>query len=214
MAGLLGVGTFAILRRGDPAIAADVLLIALPIGAVALAAWIFVPSRRMVVATATTFAALIAIGIAKTRIDATPQYSYRELARLVVPQLDAGCVLASYHHFEQAIPFYTQHQERLVGYRGELAPFGDSPDAASTFIPTDLRLREAWAAPGCVVLIANRADQPKLSRLLQPAPVVIGGEGKKVALINRAPDVTSPAREEANVRPDRSRDALPILGKH
>jgi len=26
--------------------------------------------------------------------------------------------------------FYTGERERLVDYRGELAPFGDSPDAA------------------------------------------------------------------------------------
>ena len=134
--------------------------------------------------------ALLLCGVsAKARIDATPLVSYRGLANAIAPQLGHGCALASYHHFVQALPFYTQTQEQLVGYRGELAPFGDAPAAAAAFIATDARLRDRWSAPACLVLIVNRADLAKLADLLKPPPVLLGCEGKKLALSNQRPPV-------------------------
>lgn len=138
-----------------------------------------------------TVAAPIAIGaivvlgaMAKAREDAEPLTSYRRLARVISPHLGAGCVLASYHHQIQALPFYLGVREVLVGYRGELAPFGDSHDAAATFIATDWRLAAQWSARSCVVVIADRKDVPHLRMLLKPAPSIIGCEGKKMALFN------------------------------
>jgi hypothetical protein len=121
---------------------------------------------------------------------------------LIDPYLRRGCTLASYHHFVQALPFYTEIRERLVGYRGELAPFGDSDDAAPSFVATDARLQVLWAGPRCVILIANRKDLERLALRLQPGPTLVGSEGKKVALINQSAAAT-PSPPVLNQRPPR-----------
>ena len=121
----------------------------------------------------------------KARADATASTSYRELAEKVEPYLREGCELASYGHFVQALPFYTETRERLVDYRGELAPFGDSRDAAGSFLATDARLRELWSGSRCVILVVNQTDAPRLEAQLKPSPSSVATEGKKLALINR-----------------------------
>jgi 4-amino-4-deoxy-L-arabinose transferase-like glycosyltransferase len=130
-------------------------------------------------------ALLLAGVITRARGAATPYFSYRNLARATAPYLEQGCGLASYHHFVQALPFYTRSRERLVGYRGELSPFSDSPDAAPGFVATDSRLLALWAAPSCTIIVVNSADWPRLAATLRPASR-IGCEGKKIAMINRA----------------------------
>jgi 4-amino-4-deoxy-L-arabinose transferase-like glycosyltransferase len=129
---------------------------------------------------------LMMISLMKARLDAAPLYTYRKLAIAIRPYLAPGCKLASYHHQIQALPFYTGHREVLVGYRGELAPFGDSPDALASFIKTDAQLASLWSSPSCVVLIGNRNDLPHLKKLLKPTVTIIGCEGKKFALTNRS----------------------------
>jgi hypothetical protein len=143
--------------------------------------WKGVPVLRVIPITA----ALIGGVLIKARYDATPMVSYRKLAETVAPRLHDGCTLVSYHHFVQSIPFYTESHELLAGYRGELAPFGDSLDAAPTFIATDEQLRNRWSGRECAILIVNRVDVPKLEDLLIPRAVPIACEGKKVALVNR-----------------------------
>jgi 4-amino-4-deoxy-L-arabinose transferase-like glycosyltransferase len=124
--------------------------------------------------------------LVKARSDAASFYSYRQLTDSVRPSLSPECVLASYHHQIQALPFYTGHREVLVGYKGELAPFGDSRDAAATFIATDRQLAALWTSAACVILIANRGDLPHLQSFLHPPIAIDGCEGKKFALTNRA----------------------------
>jgi Aminoarabinose transferase C-terminal domain len=97
-----------------------------------------------------------------------------------------GCVLASYRHFEQSLPFYTGRREVLVEYWGELAPFAQTPDERAGFIGTEARLQQLWTSDRCVVMVANRKDLKDLLKILKPAPRIIGCEGKKVALYNRA----------------------------
>ena len=150
----------------------------------------FVISRRSP-STASAVGAL-AIGViaallagTKAREDAASLGSYRGLARAIQPCVQAGCSLASYHHFVQGLPFYTGAREALAGYRGELAPFGDSPDASASFIESEPKLAELWR-DRCVVLIANRVDFAHLKLLLAPVPQPIAAEGKKLALTNRA----------------------------
>ena len=130
---------------------------------------------------------VIATGAAmRAQTDAASIFSYRNLARIIAPYSANGCVLTSYHHFVQALPFYTGAREKLVGYRGELAPFSESADAGESFIATDAGLETLWASGRCVVLIANRTDLTKLEHVLDPVPSMIGCEGKKFALTNRA----------------------------
>jgi 4-amino-4-deoxy-L-arabinose transferase-like glycosyltransferase len=131
--------------------------------------------------------AVVALGVmGKARMDAEPLGSYRELAHAIVPYLAPGCRLASYHHFVQSLPFYTGYREALVDYRGELAPFGLGPDARESFIATDAGLAQLWHGPGCAVLVVNQNDLPHVRALLGSGATIIGCEGKKLALSNRA----------------------------
>ena len=130
---------------------------------------------------------VVALGVmGKARMDAQPLGSYRELARAIVPYLAPGCRLASYRHFVQALPFYTGYREALVDYRGELAPFGLGPDARESFIATDAGLAQLWHGPGCAVLVVNQNDLPHVRALLGTEATIVGCEGKKLALANRA----------------------------
>jgi len=129
---------------------------------------------------------VLAMGaLMKAREDAAPMFSYRTLARMIGPVIGDGCALASYHHQVQSLPFYTRQREKLVGYRGELAPFGDSADARESFVASDADLEALWGSKACVVVIANRSDLTRLKRILTPAPSIIGCEGKKFALLNQ-----------------------------
>jgi 4-amino-4-deoxy-L-arabinose transferase-like glycosyltransferase len=122
----------------------------------------------------------------KARMEAQPLVSYRELAHAIEPYLAPECRLASYRHFVQSLPFYTGHREALVDYRGELAPFGRDADASASFVATDAGLAELWRAPGCAVVIVNRTDLAHVQSLLGANATIVGCEGKKLALYNRA----------------------------
>ena len=140
-----------------------------------------------IAAGALTLGVVVALGaMGKARMDAQPLGSYRELARAITPYLGSGCRMASYRHFVQSLPFYTGHREALVDYRGELAPFGLGDDARESFISTDAELAQLWRGPGCAILIVNRDDLSHLRALLGSAATIVGCEGKKLALYNRA----------------------------
>jgi hypothetical protein len=127
---------------------------------------------------------ILIMGIAsRARKDGASQTSYRVLASRLLPYLRPGCIVGSYRHNVHSIPFYTGFREALVSYRGELAPFGDGPDAAASFINSDDDLRRIWSSTQCFVLVTNRKDLSVL-KTLTPAPVMVGCEGKKVALLN------------------------------
>ncbi|MGH7916090.1 MAG: glycosyltransferase family 39 protein, partial [Candidatus Binataceae bacterium] len=187
--------TFAIVRRRIPGPLVEdglALVVVLTLGAIAAYIWVRFgrgSALRTIGGTAAAvgLAAMLSMGLLmKAREDAAPMFSYRELAHAVIPYLDSqSCTLASYRHYVQALPFYTHRREALVGYRGELAPFSHSADAQPTFIATDSKLLSLWQSPQCVVLIANRHDLRHLGVLLDPPGVVIGCEGKKVAIISR-----------------------------
>jgi 4-amino-4-deoxy-L-arabinose transferase-like glycosyltransferase len=213
---LVGLACIPVLRRYSllptlenppDVLAGDGVLLLLVLGMSGLIWWLRGLASRLVAIAVLGIALLITGVLAKTYVEATPMFSYRVLADVIAPQLEHGCVLASYHHLVQALPFYTGAQEKLVGYRGELAPFSDSPDAAPAFIASDAGLRDLWSAPSCVVLIVNRADLPKLQDSLNPAPILLGCEGKKLAAINRKPpvDISSPSECGTLLAQDHSR---------
>jgi 4-amino-4-deoxy-L-arabinose transferase-like glycosyltransferase len=131
----------------------------------------------------------IAVGFAsaagmKARIDAQPLVSYRELAKAIRPALESGCVLASYGHLEQSLPFYAHTREVMVDYLGELGAGRASPDGAKSFMDK-ADLPGVWSGSSCVVLVANRRDYDALAQILRPPPAIIACEGKKLALYNR-----------------------------
>jgi hypothetical protein len=119
----------------------------------------------------------------RARINAGGDTTYRTLANQIRGY--DGCVLASYRHFVQSLPFYTGQREVLVEYWGELAPFAQSPDEHAGFIGTQAKLQQLWSSDRCVVVIANRKDLKELFKILEPTPRIVGCEGKKVALYNR-----------------------------
>jgi len=169
-----------------PALRFDLLVGA---GAMALGALAALALRRR--AGAIGSIGMIALGMVvalgamvKAREDAAALESYRELSRAIARELRPGCVMASYRHHQQAMPFYTGWREVLVSFRGELAPWGQGSDAAASFIATDAGLRALWSSGTCVILVINRRDFAVLGPTLSPAPRQIGAEGKKLAVTN------------------------------
>lgn len=179
------------LRRGmNPALVADALVAGFALFVGVTAAYSIArqgPNHGIVALSplAVGVLLLIAAGM-KAREDGASMFSYRWLARAIAPVTSRGCTLASYRHLVQSLPFYTGARERLVGYQGELSPFGQRDDAKETFITTNAQLSTLWSSDACVVLVANRNDISQLIRLLRPSPSVLGCEGKKFALYNRA----------------------------
>jgi len=149
-------------------------------------------------ALALAMAAAMMVGI-RARRDAAPLVSYRELAHTARPYLRPGCVLASYRHLVQSLPFYTEQREIRVEYWGELSEFPQSSDTG--VITSAAKLRELWRSNSCALLIANQRDLAAVSALLEPAPMIIGCEGKKFILYKGS----SPAPPEASECVNRAR---------
>jgi 4-amino-4-deoxy-L-arabinose transferase-like glycosyltransferase len=127
---------------------------------------------------------VLVMGVAaRARRHSASRTSYRQLANEASVYLLPGCIVGSYRHDVQSLPFYTGYREALVSYRGELAPFSADPDAAASFINSDVEMRRLWSSNQCFMLIANRKDLPALENLT-PALVIVACEGKKLALFN------------------------------
>jgi 4-amino-4-deoxy-L-arabinose transferase-like glycosyltransferase len=111
--------------------------------------------------------------------------TYRNLAHIVQPFAARDCILGSYRHYIQSLPFYTGRRETRVLYWGELSEVSPATQVKSPFIiGSDARLGEIWSSGACMILIANARDLPVLRNTLKPAPVILGFEGKKFALYN------------------------------
>ena len=173
-----------------PALGFDALLIAavLAVGATVMYALGRTSTRIPHAIGALTLAMLATVPLtARVREDASSISTYRNLADAALPYLADGCVLASYRHYVQSLPFYTRTRETRVEYWGELSEVSPPTPGKSPFlIGSDARLRQIWSSGSCMVLIANARDLKGLDDSLKPAPVVVGCEGKKFALYNGA----------------------------
>ena len=174
----------------NPKLGADGLLIGgvLAAGAIAMY-WLGRESSRVPYAIGAIAIAMVAAAALaeRAREDASSISTYRNLARSVAPYLAGDCTLASYRHYVQSLPFYTGRRETRVEYRGELSEVSPpSPGGSPFLIGSDARLRQVWSSGACMVLIINNRDREALAGSLKPAPVVIGCEGKKLALYNGA----------------------------
>jgi len=142
------------------------------------------PGRALIATGLLGLGMVVALGAAmKAR-----QYgeSYRGLARqIAAAKLGSDCVLASYRHIEQSLPFYLKRREVLVGFRGELAPFSSGADAKGSFLDNDSALATLWHSGRCVVLVINRGDLSRILPQLGPLSRPVAAEGKKIALVNR-----------------------------
>ena len=174
----------------NPKLGADGLLIGAVLAAGAIAMyWLGRESSRVPYAIGAIALAMVAAAslAERAREDASPISTYRNLARSVAPYLARDCTLASYRHYVQSLPFYTGRRETRVEYRGELSEVSPpSPGGSPFLIGSAARLRQAWSSGACMVLIVNNRDREALAGSLKPAPVVIGCEGKKLALYNGA----------------------------
>lgn len=179
-----------------PALVTDGFVIAGLLAATAATVWILARSANSPgpAVLGLTLGMVLIMGTAvRAREDASGFSTYRNLAHAASRYLRPGCVLASYRHIVHSLPFYTGYREALVSYRGELAPFGATPDASESFIPTDKDLAQLWHSGRCVVIAVNRKDLRRLAAL-DPAPVIVGCEGKKVLLYNGTEAKAEPHR--------------------
>jgi 4-amino-4-deoxy-L-arabinose transferase-like glycosyltransferase len=190
----------------NPALGFDGLLISgvLAAGAIAMYALGRAAPRVPYAIGALALAMLASVPLAaRLRADASSISTYRNLANGVRPYLAGDCALASYRHYIQSLPFYTNHRETRVEYWGELSEVSPPVAGKSPFlIGSEARLRQAWSSGSCMVLIANDRDLKGLDDSLKPAPVVVGCEGKKFALYNGAlaPPPSADACLEATVK--------------
>jgi 4-amino-4-deoxy-L-arabinose transferase-like glycosyltransferase len=174
----------------NPAIGFDGLLIGAVAAAGAIAMYSLgrAASRVPYAIGAIALAMLATVPLAShMREDASSISTYRNLANAVRPYLAPDCTLASYRHYVQSLPFYTRRRETRVEYWGELSEVSPpSPGKSPFLIGSDARLRQVWSSGACMILIVNDRDRNALADRLKPAPIVIGCEGKKLALYNGA----------------------------
>ena len=171
---------------GVEGLIAAVALCGAAIGCAALVAEFRPPWLAVGLLAASTFIASFAA--TQMRNDLSERMSYRSLASAIQPYLNKNdCLLGSYRHYEQALPFYTGKREVPVEYLGEIAEFEPSGSVPDAFITRDDRLRALWSSRRCFILIANRSDFASLASELAPRPIVLGCEGKKLALGNLLP---------------------------
>jgi 4-amino-4-deoxy-L-arabinose transferase-like glycosyltransferase len=176
------------LRKISPAFALDGFLMSLAIagGAVLMYALGREASRLPYAIGAIALAMLAMVPLTnRAREHASSISTYRNLAHLVQPNLARDCILGSYRHYIQSLPFYTGRRETRVLYWGELSEVSPATQAKSPFIVgSDARLGQVWSSGACMILIANARDLPALRSTLKPPPVILGFEGKKFALYN------------------------------
>lgn len=174
----------------NPEFRIDGLLIAAVLAAGTIAAYLLgrTASRARFAIGALALAMVATVPLSSLlRQDASSISTYRKLASAVRPYLTDDCALASYRHYVQSLPFYTDRRETRVEYWGELSEVPSPQSYKSPFlIGSEARLRQVWSSGGCMVLIANARDLKGLQESLKPAPAVIGCEGKKFALYNGA----------------------------
>jgi len=179
-----------VMRPINPSIALDGFLLALVIAGGAILMYMLgrETSRVSSAIGAIALAMLAAVPLtARAREDSSSLSTYRNLAHIVQPYLARDCVLASYRHYVQSLPFYTGQRETRVLYWGELSEVSPATAVKSPFIiGSDARLGEIWSSGACMILIANERDLPTLRKSLKPQPVIVGSEGKKFALYNGA----------------------------
>ncbi len=204
---------FAIIAHRLPhGLALDGMIIAALIAAGAAGAYALARSetRDQFAIVPVAVAMILVMGVAEhARGEAEPTVSYRGLARTITPYLTPGCLLGSFRHYTQALPFYTGTRERPIEYWGELAEFADPGLERDAFIGSAARFSQLWSSR-CFVLVADKKDMPAILKTLppDPKPIVIACEGKKLALYNGPPreglpaDCAPPVTSPSNARPD------------
>ncbi|MBI4516653.1 MAG: glycosyltransferase family 39 protein [Deltaproteobacteria bacterium] len=111
--------------------------------------------------------------------------SYRALGRALHQRAQASDLVVVYGHYVQGIPLYSQRRVIMVRAWGELDFGSRQGDQRAYFWPGDDQLVEAWASPARMFLVINRVELAPLRPRLDPAPIEIAAEGKKVLLVNQ-----------------------------
>src|SRR6266851_1192778 len=180
----------AVLRPINPTLALDGLLVSLIIGGGAILIYALARESSRVTYAIAAIALMMLVMVPLTnraREHVSSISTYRNLAHIVQPYLARDCILGSYRHYIQSLPFYTGQRETRVLYWGELSEVSPTTQGKSPFIiGSDARLGQVWSSGGCMILIANARDLPALRNTLKPPPIILGFEGKKFALYNGA----------------------------
>ena len=191
-----------VMRPINPSLAVDGFLLALVIagGAILMYTLAHQTPRVSYAIGAIALAMLAAVPLTtRMREHASTLSTYRNLAHTIEPYLSGDCVLASYRHYVQSLPFYTGRRETRVLYWGELSEVSPATSVRSPFIiGSDARLDEIWSSGGCMILIANQRDLLVLRNSLKPQPTIVGSEGKKFALYNGP--IAAPAARASETR--------------
>ena len=178
----------AVLRKINPAFALDGFLVSFIVGGGGLLMYALGrESSRLPYAIGAIALAMLAMVPLTNRAREHASFisTYRNLAHIVQPNLARDCILGSYRHYIQSLPFYTGRRETRVLYWGELSEVSPATQVKSPFIiGSDARLGEIWSSGACMILVANARDLPALRSTLKPAPVILGFEGKKFAHYN------------------------------
>lgn len=202
-AGATTLGSLALMAaRIPPPLAGDGRWLAMGLLLCGLLSWPWrPPSRANIVLACALGLSLGFTGAFKARADMDATQSCRRLAREINAQVPPGnCLLASDHNFLQALPFYTGRREALVTYRGELAPFSYSPDAAGSFIKDRATMVRLWAKSACTVLVADRHLAPIYLRILNPPARIIARQGDSVVLYHGPAPAPGPGGAATPIR--------------
>ena len=112
--------------------------------------------------------------------------SYRDLGHAAAAALQPGDQLAVYGHYVSGIPFYSGQRVIMIRSWGELEFGSRQGDQSAYFWPSDEQLRQAWRSPQRLLLVINRNELDGLQPPLDPPPVQLAAEGKKVLVANHA----------------------------
>jgi 4-amino-4-deoxy-L-arabinose transferase-like glycosyltransferase len=197
----------AVLRKINPAFALDGFLVSFVIASGGLLMFTLARESSHVphAIGAIALAMLATIPLASlAREHASSISTYRNLAHMVQPFAERDCILGSYRHYIQSLPFYTGRRETRVLYWGELSEVSPATQVKSPFIiGSDARLAQIWSSGVCMILIANSRDLPALRNALKPPPVILGFEGKKFALYNGGAKPSGEASRALGIGPIR-----------
>jgi len=110
---------------------------------------------------------------------------YRSLGLTAREALRPDDRIAMYNHYTQGIPFYAERRVIMVRNVGELEFGRRQGDQSAWFWPGDDELRREWAVAGRLFLVINRAELEKINPPLDPRPIVVAKQGKKLLIVNR-----------------------------
>lgn len=112
---------------------------------------------------------------------------YRDLGIAAARLMRGNDRIATYRHYTQGIVFYSGRRVILVGpSQGELT-FGsrqEDPSGRDAHFWEDERLFQEWRSPRRLFLVINRTELAQIAHRLDPPPIQVAAQRKKVLVVN------------------------------